>query len=100
MSGRGGEAEAQLHARTYDEDASRYRVKAIGDFGALTANERFVAARRAAEEFAELIETGGFKREKIETIKAACLAYADGRPDAEGDGAWAGSVAARWRSAR
>lgn len=70
-------------ARAYDEDAGKYRLKALGDFGALSANERFTAAKREAEKLAELVEAGGEVRAKIETVKDACEEYAKGRPEAE-----------------
>lgn len=71
-------------ARAYDEEGRRYRVKSIGDFGSLVPSERFAAAKREAEVFAELIESGAEVRPKIETIGQVCRAYAKGRPDAEG----------------
>lgn len=70
-------------ARVYDEDAGRYRLKALGDFGALAGNEIFAAAKKEAEKLAELVEAGGEVRTKIETVKDACEAYAKGRPEAE-----------------
>ena len=63
-------------ARAYDADDSKYRLKALGDFGTLTGNEIFAAARKAAEAFAELIEAGGAVRTKIETVADACREYA------------------------
>ncbi len=71
-------------ARTYDPDTCRYRLKSLGDFGQLIARDRFAAAKQAAEAFAELIESGGHAREKIETVEQACRAYAKDKPDAEG----------------
>lgn len=70
-------------ARAYDEDAGKYRLKALGDFGSLSGNERFAAAKREAEKLAELVEAGGEVRAKIETVKDACAEYAKGRPEAE-----------------
>lgn len=46
-------------ARVYDEDASRYQVKSLGDFGTLPGNEMFAAAKKEAEKLAELVESGG-----------------------------------------
>ena len=69
-------------ARAYDEDAGKYRLKALGDFGSLPGNERFTAAKREAEKLAELVEAGGEVRAKIETVKDACEEYAKGRPEA------------------
>jgi integrase len=70
-------------ARAYDEDAGKYRLKALGDFGTLAGNERFAAAKREAEAVAELVESGGEVRAKIETVADACKEYAKARPEAE-----------------
>ena len=69
-------------ARAYDEDAGKYRLKALGDFGNLPGNERFTAAKREAERLAAMVEAGGQVRAKIETVKDACDEYAKGRPEA------------------
>ena len=63
-------------ARAYDEDAGKYRVKSLGDFGTLAGNEMFTAAKREAEALADLVEAGGHVRAKIETVADACKAYA------------------------
>lgn len=70
-------------ARAYDEDTSKYRLKALGDFGTLPGNEMFAAAKKEAEKLAELVESGGEVRAKIETIADACKEYAKTRPEAE-----------------
>lgn len=70
-------------ARAYDEDAGKYRVKSLGDFGTLAGNEMFAAAKKAAEAMAELVESGGEVRSKIDTVADACRAYAEKRPEAE-----------------
>lgn len=69
-------------ARAYDEDAGKYRVKSLGDFGTLTGNEMFAAAKKEAERLAELVEAGGDIRAKVETVADACRAYAENRPEA------------------
>ncbi len=69
-------------ARAYDEDAGKYRVKSLGDFGTLAGNEMFSAAKKAAEAMAELVESGGEVRAKIETVADACREYAKSRPEA------------------
>lgn len=71
-------------ARAYDEDAGKYRVKSLGDFGTLPGNEMFAAAKKEAEALAELVETGGEVRGKIETVADACREYSKSRPEAEG----------------
>ena len=69
-------------ARAYDEDSGKYRLKALGDFGALAGNEIFAAAKKEAEAFADMIEAGGEVRRKIETVADACEEYAKDRPEA------------------
>jgi len=69
-------------ARAYDEDACKYRVKSLGDFGTLPGNEMFAAAKKEAERLAELVEAGGEIRAKLETVADACRAYAESRPEA------------------
>jgi site-specific recombinase XerD len=70
-------------ARAYDEDAGKYQVKSLGDFGTLPGNEMFAAAKREAEKLAELVESGGKIRAKMETVADACREYAKDRPEAE-----------------
>lgn len=69
-------------ARAYDEDAGKYRVKSLGDFGTLPGNAIFAAAKKEAEKLAELVESGGEVRAKIETVADACKEYAKTRPEA------------------
>lgn len=69
-------------ARAYEEDARKYRVKSLGDFGTLPGNEMFAAAKKEAEKLAELVEAGGEVRAKIETLVDACKEYAKTRPEA------------------
>lgn len=69
-------------ARVYDEDGGKYRLKSLGDFGALAGNERFAAAKKEAERLAEQVEAGGEVRAKIETVSDACKDYAKTRPEA------------------
>ncbi|ODU68749.1 MAG: integrase [Novosphingobium sp. SCN 66-18] len=70
-------------ARAYDEDAGKYQVKSLGDFGTLPGNEMFAAAKREAEKLAELVESGGKIRAKMETVADACREYAKDRPEAD-----------------
>jgi len=71
-------------ARVYDEDARKYQRKALGDFGTLAPRDMFTAAKKEAEAFADVIESGGLQVEKIETVEEACRNYAKGKLDAEG----------------
>ncbi len=70
-------------ARAYDEDAGKYHVKSLGDFGTLSGKEMFAAAKKEAERLADLVEAGGQVRTKIETVADACREYAKTRPEAE-----------------
>ena len=70
-------------ARAYDEDKNRYRLKALGDFGELAARDRFGAAKKEAEAFADLVLSGGEVRKAIETVADACSDYGKTRPEAE-----------------
>lgn len=67
-------------ARAYDTDIGKYRRAGLGDFGALTGNEVFAAAKKDAEAFAEKVESGGIREDRIETVADACRAYLSERP--------------------
>lgn len=67
-------------ARAYDSDSLGYRRKPLGDYGALTGNAVFTAAKRDAEAWADQVETGGVRREDIVTVADACRAYLEERP--------------------
>jgi hypothetical protein len=71
-------------ARAYDDDTGKYRLKALGDYGEHPASDRFAKAKRDAEQFAELVESGGHVRKAAETVEDACRDYADRNPDAVG----------------
>lgn len=79
-----GDGNGTWIARAYDEDKSKYRIKSLGDFGTLPGNAMFAAAKKAAEAWAELIESGGVAETKAETVADACRDYAKDDPDAEG----------------
>lgn len=71
-------------ARAYDERAQRYRLKALGDFGRLAGKDRFADAKREAEAFAFLLESGGQLEAQLETVEEACRRYAKSNPEAAG----------------
>lgn len=71
-------------ARAYDEDQRRYRLNALGDFGTLPGRDRFADAKKEAEAFAMLVQSGGQFAARIETVEEACRRYATSHPDAEG----------------
>ncbi|RIV84988.1 tyrosine-type recombinase/integrase [Aurantiacibacter zhengii] len=77
-SRRGGKG--SWFARTYDEDAGKYRRKNLGSYGALSGHEVFATAKKDAEAFAELVEAGGLRSEKLDTVADACRAYLEDKP--------------------
>jgi len=77
-SKRGGKG--SWFARAYDEDVGRYRRKSLGSYGAQTGNEVFSAAKKDAETFAELVETGGIRTEQLTTVADACRSYLNEKP--------------------
>lgn len=71
-------------ARAYDEPVRQYRLKALGDYGTLLGRDRFAEAKKDAEAFASLVESGGISELKLETVGEACQHYAESKPDASG----------------
>jgi len=71
-------------ARAYDEQTRAYRLQAIGAFADRPSNERYAAAKREAESFAELVESGGRRAAKLETVEDACRRYAESNAEADG----------------
>lgn len=69
-------------ARTYDNDANRYRLKALGSFGEQPSRERFAVAKQAAEAFTVAIESGSIADEKVETVADACRRFAKSNAEA------------------
>lgn len=68
-------------ARSYDEQASGYKLKSLGGFGDLPSRDRFTAAKQEAEAYALRIEGGG--ELKVDTVAQACRKYAEGRGEAD-----------------
>jgi integrase len=64
----------------------KYRPKALGDYGTLTGNDVFAAAKRDAEAWADQVETGGVREEDVVTVADACRAYLDDKPGAIAEG--------------
>jgi integrase len=79
-----GKAAGLWRARAYDEEARRYREKALGAFGDLDAKDRFAEAKKGAEAFAAIVETGGEPKTQVETVAEACRKYAEANTEAEG----------------
>lgn len=66
--------------RALDPDTGKYRRKALGHYGTLSGHDVFAQAKRDAEEWADAVESGGTRVEKIETVAEACHAYLKSRP--------------------
>ena len=66
--------------RAYNVDTVKYARKALGTYGALTGNEVFGAAKKDAENWADQVESGGVRSERLETVADACAAYLKERP--------------------
>src|SRR5690606_26333385 len=66
------------------EDSGKYQRKALGDYGALAGNERFAAAKKEAEVFAELVETGAVRPADMVTVADACRSYLKSVADTNG----------------
>jgi integrase len=81
---RGGEG--SWIARAYDEETKRYREKALGDFPGIAGAAKFAAAKKEAEAFAVMIETGGRPEEKVETVRDACREYLKVKPGSIAEG--------------
>ena len=71
-------------ARAYDDQARASKLMALGDFADLPSREQFAAAKREAENFAGLVESGGHAVERPQTVEATCKAYAKINREAEG----------------
>ncbi|MHB1991005.1 tyrosine-type recombinase/integrase [Metallibacterium scheffleri] len=68
-------------AKAYDAETLRKHHHALGNFADRAPNERFAAARKAAQEWFEHLSLGGAP--KVQTVGEACKAYAADKPDAE-----------------
>lgn len=73
-------------ARAYDADANIYRRNPLGDFGSLTGNDVFAQAKRDAEAWAEKVESGGTRAEKLDTVADACRSYLKAKPGSIAEG--------------
>lgn len=69
-------------ARAYDEEAKRYRLKALGSFADHPSRDRFAQAKAAAEAYAGEVERGSIADEKVETVEDACRRFAKSNTEA------------------
>jgi len=61
-----------------------YQTKSLGDYSTLPGNERFAAAKKDAEAFGDLVETGSVRAADLETVADACREYLKTISDANG----------------
>lgn len=73
-------------ARAYDLEKGTYQRKALGDYGILTGHEIFTQAKRDAETWAELVESGGIRASDMVTVADACEAYLKEKPGSIAEG--------------
>lgn len=73
-------------ARVFDPEQRRNRRKALGNYGDLSGAEIFAAAKKAAEAWAESVESGGDRPENLTTVADACRAYLREKPGAIAEG--------------
>ncbi|TKB23086.1 MAG: integrase, partial [Mesorhizobium sp.] len=60
--------------------------KPLGDYGVLDGNDVFTQAKKDAEKWADQVESGGVRAEKVETVTDACKSYLKDRPGSIAEG--------------
>ena len=73
-------------ARFYDADRNRNKRKRLGDYGKLTGHDVFKQAKTDAEAWAATVESGGERARDMVTVKDACLAYLEEKPNSIAEG--------------
>ena len=73
-------------ARFYDGDTNRNRRRALGDYGTLSGHEVFKQAKTDAEAWAANVESGGELARDMVTVRDACLAYLEEKPNSIAEG--------------
>lgn len=73
-------------ARFYDADTNRNKRKRLSDYGTLTGHDVFKQAKTDAEAWAAIVESGGELARDMETVKDACLAYLEEKPNSITEG--------------
>ena len=73
-------------ARFYDADTNRNKRKRLGDYGTLTGHDVFKQAKTDAEAWASTVESGGELARDMVTVKDACIAYLDEKPNSIAEG--------------
>lgn len=73
-------------ARFYDADTNRNKRKRLGDYGALAGHDVFRQAKTDAEAWASTVESGGELAGDMVTVRDACLAYLEEKPNSIAEG--------------
>lgn len=73
-------------ARFYDADTNRNKRKRLGDYGTLTGHDVFKQAKTDAEAWASTVESGGELARDMVTVKDACIAYLEEKPNSIAEG--------------
>ena len=68
-------------ARFYDADTNRNKRKRLDDYGTLSGHDVFKRAKVDAEAWAAIVESGGEIAPDIVTVKDACEAYLQDKPN-------------------
>ena len=68
-------------ARFYDTDANRNIRKRLGDYGSVTGHAVFKHAKADAEAWALTMESGGELARDMVTVRDACVAYLEEKPN-------------------
>ena len=66
--------------RAYEAEREKYLRKPLGDYGALDGHDIYKAARKDAEAWADEVECGGVREQKLVTVGDACRAYLKEKP--------------------
>lgn len=68
-------------ARVRDADNGGYKRQPLGDYGTLAGHDVFKQAKEDAEHWANVVEGGGGRASEMITVKDACEAYLNHRPN-------------------
>jgi integrase len=73
-------------ARFYESDTNRNKRKRLGDYGTLSGHDVFKQAKIDAEAWAATVESGGELARDMVTVKDACVAYLEDKPNSIAEG--------------
>lgn len=73
-------------ARAYESESGKYRRKALGAYGDQNGHDVFASAKRDAEAWAEQVENGGIRTERMQTVADACREYIRRKPSTISEG--------------